>query len=274
MTRTAGDALPRRSFLAAMVAAGVVAGGLVVIGAPKAGAATGADVTWRITSEPADAKAGYAAVLNAVRTAISVGRVRPEVAAGDAPAPLVDVTDSGGTNSYITVDMHAEDRPEFIRVFVQRSDAYVMGWFTGTEDGAGAVTWGDFFPLETGLERGQNGIPLGRPSGTLSRTDAGSQTGTAFIGASTYTALEHQGASRDGMQHQPRQPQQRRIGSPRCRFGIRADRGTRDPSGDRGTRRRPPEPSSGNRYRASVRAGRALRRHGQSTSRSTTIGPP
>ncbi|BBC30943.1 hypothetical protein SGFS_022370 [Streptomyces graminofaciens] len=191
------DGLPRRSFIAAMVAAGVVAGGLVVVGAPSASAATDATITWRNTSEPADARNGYAALINAIKAAIRAGRVRSEDS-----APLVDVTDSAGT-TYITIDLHAEDRPEFIRVIMRRENSYVMGWFQGTENGVGNVVLGDFFPLEAGLQNGQGGIPQGRPAGTLSASDPGSRTNTRFDTLAGYDALSGQGARRDGMQISP-----------------------------------------------------------------------
>jgi nitrous oxide reductase len=63
--------LPRRSFLtsAIAVAAGtMLAGGAVVAVAPRASAATGANITWRITRKEGDEADGaaktYAATLN------------------------------------------------------------------------------------------------------------------------------------------------------------------------------------------------------------------
>ncbi|MCG7209633.1 pectinesterase family protein [Streptomyces arenae] len=199
MTSTTRDGLPRRSFLAAATAVSLAAaGGLVLGSASLAAAATGATVTWRLSSEPADARAGYAALLNSIRNAIRAGSQRP-----DPTGPSVDVTDINGTNSYITVDLHAEDRPEFIRVVMRRSDAYVMGWFQATEDGTGAVTFGDFFPLEAGLNPGQGGIPQGRPAGTFRANDPGSQSNVRFNTLAGYDALARQGANRSGMQISP-----------------------------------------------------------------------
>ncbi|MET7653547.1 MULTISPECIES: pectinesterase family protein [unclassified Streptomyces] len=196
----------RRSFLAALTAAGVVAGGglgLVVSAAPMASAATGADVEWRITGEPEDDRLGYARMLLDVTTAISDHRVRvwDQGTAGAAMGHPVDVTQSSGTNAYITADLHAEGgRPEFIRLILRRSDAYLMGWFQGTDTGAGAVRLGDFFPLESGLVNGQGGIPQGRPRGTLSQDDPGSRTNTRYNTLAGYDALRGQGATRDNMQ--------------------------------------------------------------------------
>ncbi|WP_327731398.1 pectinesterase family protein [Streptomyces sp. NBC_00487] len=187
----------RRSFLAALTAAGVVAGGglgLVVAAAPMASAATGADVEWRITGEPEDDRLGYAKMLLAVTTAVSDHRTRvwDQGAGGVSTGHPVDVTQSSGTNSYITVDLHAAGgRPELIRLVLRRSDAYLMGWFQGTEDGAGVVQLGAFFPLEAGLVNGQGGIPQG---GTSSRPN------TRFNTLAGYDALRGQGATRDDMQ--------------------------------------------------------------------------
>ncbi|MEU3617982.1 pectinesterase family protein [Streptomyces sp. NPDC006872] len=155
----------------------------------SASAATGANVTWRISSEPADAKTGYVGMLNGIRQAISAGRVR---AANGGPA--VDVTDGSGANQFISVDLHAEDRPEFIRVFLRRSDSYVMGWRPGTENGPGDVDWGNsqFFTLDPDVN-----LP------DAARTGAGANVNTRFEGLANYSDLQQQGATRDGMQITP-----------------------------------------------------------------------
>ncbi|MDX3641724.1 pectinesterase family protein [Streptomyces sp. MB09-02B] len=197
-TETRGH-LPRRSFLSsaiAVVAASTLAGGAVVAAAPSASAANGANFTWRNTFEADDAKNGYAALINAVRSGVSSHQVRPE---GGRP---VHVTDQDGTSQYFTVDLHHSEETQFIRVFMRRSDAYIVGWFTGVDGGDGVI-FGDFFPLEPGLRNGQGGIPLGRPAGTLSASDLGSQTIARFQNLANYSNLAQQGASRDNMQISP-----------------------------------------------------------------------
>ncbi|MET7690428.1 pectinesterase family protein [Streptomyces sp. NPDC005483] len=192
--------LPRRSFLSAataVAAAGVLGGGVVVAGAPAASAATGADITWRITTEPGDesdgAKRTYAAMLNAIRQAVRSHQVRPE------DGRPVDVTDAGGTTQYISVDLHAEGLPDFIRVFMRRSDAYVMGWRQGTEDGAGTINWGTFFTLDAAVAPTLNGTanPALLPGSTNANTD------TRYDRLANYNDLQQQGATRDGMQITP-----------------------------------------------------------------------
>ncbi|WSQ14282.1 pectinesterase family protein [Streptomyces sp. NBC_01231] len=200
MTTEQQGQLARRSFLATAVAVAagtMLASGAVVATAPRASAATGAHVTWHISSEPSEAKDGYAGLINGIRAAIRSGRIPVD---GAAP---VDVTAIGATSEHIRVDLHAEDRSEFIRVFMRRSDSYVVGWFQGVENGGGDVTWGDFFTLEPGLRNGQADIPLGRPAGTTGRNDLGSQTNTRYQDLAGYDALARQGASRDGMQMSP-----------------------------------------------------------------------
>lgn len=198
--------LPRRSFLTsaiAVVAASTLAGGAVVAAAPSASAATGADVTWRITSEPAEARTGYANLLNSIRRAIADHRIRSRDGSNPVGHP-VDVTATTGA-TYITVDLHAETDVEFIRLIMRRSDSYVVGWFQGGEEGNGTVTLGDFFTLEPGLVNGQGGIPQGRPPGTNpdGTPDPGSRTQTRYSTMATYSALAQQGATRDGMQITP-----------------------------------------------------------------------
>ncbi|MFE7842806.1 pectinesterase family protein [Streptomyces sp. NPDC057474] len=201
MTTQMQGGYSRRSFLAALTAAGVVAGGglgLVVAAAPSASAATGADVTWRITGEPADDRRGYARMLRSVTTAISDHQVRPRDG-GVAVGHPVDVTQGSGGNSYVTVDVHAEGGPEFIRLVLRRSDAYFMGWFQGTEDGGGAVQLGDFFSLDPDLTNGQGGVPQGRAALTNGPDDRGSQTNRRYDTLAGYDALRTQGATRNGM---------------------------------------------------------------------------
>ncbi|MEE1765203.1 pectinesterase family protein [Streptomyces sp. SP18BB07] len=202
MTNETRGQLPRRSFLtsAVAVAAGsMLAGGAMLSGAPSASAATGANVTWRITGEPADDRRGYARMLRGVTDAISDHQTRTLDQGVEVGHP-VDVTQSSGANAYITIDLHAEDRPEFIRVFLRRLDAYVVGWFPGTEDGGGVVTLGDFFPLEPNLTNGQGGIPQGRARLTNGPDDPGSITNRRYENLAGYDALRGQGATRDNMQ--------------------------------------------------------------------------
>ncbi|MFI1358278.1 pectinesterase family protein [Streptomyces sp. NPDC020898] len=197
MTTEMQGGLSRRSFIAAMTAAGILAGGglgLVVAAAPSASAATGADVTWRISSEPAEAKADYAKLLNDIRQAIRAGRL------DSMGGATVDVTDRNGGTQYISVDIHAEDRPEFIRVFMRRSDSYVMGWRQATENGVGDIAWGSFFTLDAAVAPllANNTLnPARLPDSTVANTNT--QYGTL----SSYVNLQQQGATRDGMQISP-----------------------------------------------------------------------
>ncbi|MFI6551099.1 pectinesterase family protein [Streptomyces prunicolor] len=184
MTSTTQSGPSRRSFLAAATAVCLAAaGGAVLTGASSAAAATGADVTWRISSEPDEAKTGYAGMLNGIRNAMRAGRHRP-----DTTGPAVDVTDIDGTSSFVLIDLHAEDRPEFIRVFMRRSDSYIMGWRAGVEDGAGAPQWGTIFRLDPEVQL---------PDATLVNTNI------RFQDLANYSDLQQQGATRDGMQITP-----------------------------------------------------------------------
>ncbi len=119
-TETQGG-LSRRSFLAVMGAAGLPASGMVAAGAPTASTAPGANAQWQITSEPADARTGYA-------------------------------TDQDGTEQYISLDLQVEADNQFIRVFLRRSDMYVMGWRPGTVTTDGGPTWRSFFTLEADVD--------------------------------------------------------------------------------------------------------------------------
>ncbi|WP_406118898.1 ribosome-inactivating family protein [Streptomyces sp. NBC_00989] len=172
MTTETQGGLSRRSFLAVMGAAGLLAGGMVAVGAPTAGAAPGANAEWQITSEPADARTGYATVLNAIRQGVSSHRVRPE---GGRP---VDVTDQDGTEQYISLDLQVEEDNQFIRVFLRRSDMYVMGWRPGTVTTDGGPTWRNFFTLESDVD-----LP-----GAV-RTGTGANVNTRFEGLSNYSDL-------------------------------------------------------------------------------------
>ncbi|WP_329276322.1 pectinesterase family protein [Streptomyces sp. NBC_01451] len=169
----------------------------------SASAATGSDVTWRISSEPDEAKAGYVNMLNQIRAAVSGGYQVQAQNSSSSNGPMVNLTDPSGTTGYVTVDLHAENRSEFIRVFVRRSDAYVMGWRQGVESGGvegGAVTLGQFFPLEpAAAPGGSSALPDSTDANTNTRFSA-AQNGE---GMASYTALAQQGAARDGMQITP-----------------------------------------------------------------------
>ncbi|MGW0838787.1 pectinesterase family protein [Streptomyces sp. NPDC002787] len=193
MTSTTRDGLPRRSFLAASTAVGatsLLATGLGVAIAPRAAAAPGANATWRISNEPAEAKTGYVNVIRRIQSLVSVGhRLAAE---GVRP---VWVTDENGAGQFTTVDLHAEGRPDFIRIFMRRSDAYILGWRQGIEDGAGGVVLGNFFTLEAGVN-----LP-----GAI-RQGADKNVDPRHEGLATYTALERPqaaGISREGMQITP-----------------------------------------------------------------------
>ncbi|WP_326584610.1 pectinesterase family protein [Streptomyces sp. NBC_00481] len=188
MTTEPQGHLGRRSFLtsAIAVAAGtMLAGGAVVAAAPSASAATGAHVTWHITSTPGTGADGamrtYAATLNRIRAELRSHQVRPE------GGRVVDVTDEDGTSQYIALDVYAEGRSEFVRVFMRRSDAYVMAFRTGT-DNNGSVTWANnWYTLEAGVN-----LPAGIRG-------AGGAVDTRFQGLSNYTDLSRQQATRDNL---------------------------------------------------------------------------
>ncbi|MEU1183887.1 pectinesterase family protein [Streptomyces sp. NPDC005820] len=168
----------------------------------RASAATGADVTWRISSEPDEAKNDYSAMLNAIRAAVSGGYgIKAQTPTG-ANGPQVSLTDPSGTSSYITVDLHAENRSEFIRLFMRRSDAYIMGWRQAVESGGagGAVTWGSFFPLEPAAQPGGSSPLPGADSTNTNTRFSSPASGQAM---SSYTALANQGAVRLGTQITP-----------------------------------------------------------------------
>ncbi|MFG3289233.1 pectinesterase family protein [Streptomyces sp. NPDC048179] len=189
MTDETHGRLSRRSFLgAAAVVSAAVTGGLVFVSA--ADAATGADASWQITSESADARAAYAKLLNDIRTGVSSHRLRPD------NGRLFDVTDQDGTTQYIAVDLQAEDSYQMIRVFMRRSDAYVMGWRVGQVDAddSNTVYWGNFFVLDS----------VAAPNGAAPLPGATAQnTNTRFQNLANYSDLQQQGATRVGMQITP-----------------------------------------------------------------------
>ncbi|MFJ9565129.1 pectinesterase family protein [Streptomyces fuscichromogenes] len=193
MTTTAPGGLPRRSFLAAASAVALTAaGGLVLTSAPLASATddepTAPNASWTITSEAAEDRAGYARMINSIRRAIRAGQVRSE-----DTVPAVDVTDAAGTSSYIRVDLHVVGVYDFIRVFLRRSDSYVMRWRWGTTDvdNSNVVYWRRFFTLDSTVNlpnavRGEGGNVVPR-----------------FEDLTNYSDLAQQGATRDGMQITP-----------------------------------------------------------------------
>ncbi|MGY1495853.1 pectinesterase family protein [Streptomyces sp. QTS52] len=158
--------------------------------------ANGADVTWQVTSEPADARTTYAEAIKAIMDQVRGYQIEPRP--GVRP---VAVTNENGALQFVTIDLHAEDRPEFIRLFMRRSDAYIQGWRQGVVNGAGNVTLGNFFTLEAAAAPTlQDGAPnpARLPGSTTENTD------TRHEGLATYTELERQGGiSRVGMQITP-----------------------------------------------------------------------
>ncbi|MFF9040563.1 pectinesterase family protein [Streptomyces sp. NPDC014892] len=183
--------LSRRSFLSAATAVAATSGlvgGVLLGGAPTAAAATGAGITWRITgNQPTKDNLGYANMLLGIRQAMA-GRVD---SLGGSP---VFVTDRNGASQYITVDIHASGQngpiPTFIRLFLRRSDAYLMGWRGGVENGVGDIAWGNYFTLD----------PAAAPGGAapLPGATAG-DTRREYENLGGYTALANAGASREGM---------------------------------------------------------------------------
>ncbi len=203
MTSTTPGGFARRSFLtsAIAVAAGsMLAGGVVVTAASSASAATGATVTWHISSEPGNqvdsAMRGYANMLNAVRQAVRGGRLPVD---GALP---VDVTDINGTSQYISIDLHAEDNPEFIRVFMRRSDSYIMGWRQGGSDIGGVVDWGNGY-IYTLDESVRPLLPDGTANPARLPGSTGRNTDTRYETLANYNDLAQQGATREGMTISP-----------------------------------------------------------------------
>ncbi|WP_328505461.1 pectinesterase family protein [Streptomyces sp. NBC_00391] len=191
MTSTTRDGLPRRSFLAAataVAATSVLATGLGIASAPRAVAAAGSNVTWRISSEPAEAKAGYVKMINDITSHVRSHRVTPR----DGVRP-VSVTDENGENQFTTIDLHAESSSRFIRIFMRQSDAYILGWRIGDEANSDPLT--TFFTLEAGVN-----LP-----GAI-RTGTGLNVDPRHEGMATYTELERNGRiSRVGLQITPAQ---------------------------------------------------------------------
>lgn len=187
MTTEQQGQLPRRSFLsrAVGVAAGsMLAGGVAIAAAPRAAAAAGANVTWRLSSDWAEAKEGYRQAIRGIQSSVS-GNHR----VGTDGSRPVWVTDENGTTQFTTVDLHAEDRREVIRLFMRQSDAYILGWRRGLENSDGTVAWGNFFTLEAGVN-----LP-GADRGTNGNVDPRHER------LSTYTELERQGGiTREGLQ--------------------------------------------------------------------------
>ncbi|MGW1714880.1 pectinesterase family protein [Streptomyces sp. NPDC002156] len=182
----------RRSFLAAATAVSAMAVGglgLVVAAAPSASATPTANLTWTISSEPEVAKMDYARLLNGIRRLVSDDN--PQRTTTGRP---VLVTDEDGDNEFIAVDLEAEDRPELIRLFIRRSDAYIMGWRSATRDGDVAYL-STFFTLDPHVQ-----LPGSiRPGNGVTNAN----TNTRFENLANYSDLQQQGATRDGMQISP-----------------------------------------------------------------------
>ncbi|MEU0426150.1 pectinesterase family protein [Streptomyces canus] len=203
MTSTEQGGLSRRSFLgAATVVSAVVGGGLgmVLAAAPNAAAAQGAGVTWRISSEAKEARKGYSDMLNALRQQVG-GRVE------SLGGPPVDVTDIAGGNSYVYVDLHQEGTYSFIRLFIRRSDSYLMGWRWGTEDidDSDIIYWPSdntrsFFTLDPSVAPtlADGSLNPNRLPGSTAQN-----TNTRFQNLGTYGNLAQQQATRDNLQLSP-----------------------------------------------------------------------
>ncbi|MEE1761196.1 pectinesterase family protein [Streptomyces sp. SP18BB07] len=195
--------LSRRSFLfaaTAVAAASALAGGVVMAGAPTAGAATGSNAEWRINHEPGTqpdndgnlpAMRGYGDLLKAIKTACSDHRINP-YAGTDRRGHPVHVTANVSANQYTIVDLVDESQTLAIRVYMRRQDAYVMGWQQGVATpgtGGSQITWGTYFTLEATAQAEQ---PSALPGITASNTR------TEYNGLGTYTNLSRQGADRLG----------------------------------------------------------------------------
>ena len=198
MTNTE-QGLSRRSFLSAataVAAADALAGGMVMAAAPTAGAATGSDAEWKISSEPGtgdgDAMKGYAALIKAIKDGCSDHRINLSAGSSRRGHP-VHVTANVDPAQYINVDLHTEDRTLAIRVYMRRRDAYVMGWQQGVAvagTGGSEVNWGTYFTLEQTAQAGQ---PSALPGITAANTR------TDYNGMATYPTLSQRGANRLGM---------------------------------------------------------------------------
>ncbi|MFF9777538.1 pectinesterase family protein [Streptomyces sp. NPDC013978] len=190
--------LSRRSFLSAataVAATSALAGGVVMAGAPTAGAAQGADAEWRISFETGDdetgAMRGYGELIKAIKNGCSDHRINPYAGSTRRGSP-VHVTANVPENQYTIVDLVTEEQTLAIRVYMRRRDAYVMGWQQGVAvpgTGGAQITWTRYFTLETGAQAGQ---PSALPGITASNTR------TNYNGLGTYTNLSRYNANRAG----------------------------------------------------------------------------
>ncbi|MFJ3779976.1 pectinesterase family protein [Streptomyces sp. NPDC090075] len=190
MSNTPGG-LPRRSFLAAATGVTLAAAGALVMTTASSALAVdneplAPDASWTIKFNAAQDKAGYISLINNIRASVRAGRIRSE-----PDAPYVDVTDISGADTYIRIDLHVEGEYDFIRVYMRRSDSYIMGWRWGTTDAdvSNTVYWRTFFTLDPAVN-----LPNAIRSGT------GANVVTRFESLANYSDLAHQGATRDGMQ--------------------------------------------------------------------------
>ncbi|MER6952432.1 MULTISPECIES: pectinesterase family protein [unclassified Streptomyces] len=192
MTSTEQGGLSRRSFLgaAAVVSAVVGAGlGAMIGAAPSAVAAAGADFTWKITHEADQDVENYVKMLKAIRQATSSHQIDPP------NGRTVYVTDEAGTNAFTTVDIHPSEGGNFVRLFLRRSDVYLMGWRVGSTDSDGTVHLGSIFTLDANVQ-----LP-----GSIRTTTATAEANTdpRYEGLENYSALAQQGASRTNLHISP-----------------------------------------------------------------------
>ncbi|MFD8811495.1 pectinesterase family protein [Streptomyces sp. NPDC059627] len=192
MTSTEQGGLSRRSFLgAAAVVSAMVGGGLgaMVVAAPSAVAADGADFTWKITHEAREDAQNYADMLKAIRRLTSSHEIVPQ------NGRRVFITDEAGTNAFTTVDIHPSEGRSFVRVFLRRSDVYFMGWRVGATDSDGTVHLGSVFTLDADVQ-----LP-GSIRTTTGNVEA--NTDPRYEGLENYSALVQQGASRTNLHISP-----------------------------------------------------------------------
>ncbi|WP_230396725.1 pectinesterase family protein [Streptomyces blattellae] len=165
--------------------------------APKASAASGSNHSWKITGEPTDDKKGYFGLINFLRNAVEAGRHQP-----DPSAPAVRVTDVTAAGTYLSVDLYPEDGGgRFVRVFIHRTDLYVMGFRPGFDGGdALSVDWAPFYPLEPSAMPSDSGTdpayPL--PGSTMQYTDPRFTTARNG-GLASYTNLATFGATTENL---------------------------------------------------------------------------
>lgn len=179
----------------ALIAAALVA--VTMVGYLVAGArfdshaATGADITYRLTAEPADARTGYANLLNQIRSRVSTRQVTHPHPTRPDRTHTVDVLDPNATGGFVTIDVHALDNETlFVRLLMRRSDMFVMGWWQGAEDVPGGIpTFGAFFTLEGGFRPPAGVVPAGADPDNVN---------TDFNRLINYTELERQAGSRVG----------------------------------------------------------------------------